>query len=204
MLLGRKELTEVAFKEQVQSLVGRELAGVLYFEIPYLNDDGSIPGPFWCESPDFDSLDFGLELITADGDRCWIGWGNQFYTYALDVKLNANRDRGLMREIDVSYGSRWEPLLGGTIAQAQVFWDWEAIGNGPPVWGPQDLAITFASGDIVYISALEIRQDSAPWGHMDNLTVFFGENVARLYPVGPYAPFVRTEPGDIQPPAGSC
>jgi hypothetical protein len=176
---------------QVRSLAGQRLSGVAYFEIGY---DGSSK-PAWNRDPDFDSLDYGLELRFESGDVCWISWGNDFYTYALRIEINTHEDRGRMRVWEVSETSRWRSLVGQEITGAQIYWDWQQVGSHPRQWGPQDLELTFQGGAVVFISALEIAPGHDPFGHTNNVTVIFDEHVARRYPVGPFARTPHRTPG---------
>lgn len=166
----------------VRSLIAQRLSSVAYFEIAY---DGS--ERVWNRDPDFDSLDYGLELRFHNGDACWITWGSDFYTYALKIDVNTQEDRGRMRERDVSHTSRWQSLVGQEIVGTQIYWDWQRVGSDPPRWGPQDLELTFQGGAVVFVSSLVIEPGHDAFGHTDTVTVIFDERVARRYRVGPFA-----------------
>ena len=174
------EAAREGLERDVRSLVGQRLVGVAYYEV---RNDGDLA--FWDRQPDFDTLDYGLELRFSSGDRCWVSWGNDFYTYALKVELNTSEDRGRMRERDASQ-TRWSGLLGRRIAIARIYWDWQQVGDDAPRWGPQDLELTFDGGELVFISSLVIEPGRDPFGQTDTITVFFDADVARRYPVGPF------------------
>ncbi len=164
----------------VRSLVGRQLAGVSYFELIYEDD---LPG--WDGDPDFDTLDFGLELRFEDGDGCWISWGWEFYSWSLKLEVNTTEDRSRMRERDASE-TRWSGLLGRTITGGQLYWSWQESAADGRRWGPQDLELTFDDSQVVFISALEVRSARQVFGEADTITVFFDDATARHYQVGPF------------------
>jgi hypothetical protein len=176
------EQARVRLDGHVRSLIGQRLSSVAYFEIAY---DGAARQ--WDCDPDFDSLDFGVELRFDNGDACWITWGNAFYTYALKIDVNTEEDRSRMRARDVSQTSRWQSLVGEEIMGAQLYWDWQQAGSEPRRWGPQDLELRFLGGSVVFISAVVIEPGRDPFGHTDTITVIFDEGVARRYCVGPFA-----------------
>jgi hypothetical protein len=178
----------------VRSLVGQRLVAVAYYEVDYSSDQ-----PSWERDPEFDSLDFGLELRFEGGGTCWVSWGDVFYTYALKIEANNTwEDRGRMREWDSSRSSRWRSLLGLTIADAKVYWDWQQEGRrNPRKWAPQDLQLTFEGGAAVFISSLSIEPGSVPFGHTDTITVFFDPQVARRYEVGPFTRTPHTSPAGV-------
>jgi len=72
----------------VRTLIGQQFAGIANDE---LRDDGDLP--FWDRQPDFDSLDYGLELRFKSGDTCWISCGNEFCTYSLKLGPLKQREK---------------------------------------------------------------------------------------------------------------
>lgn len=184
-------MTSDEYERRAQELVGHTLAEVLYFEIDDRNEAGeSVNKPSWNRDWRFDSLDFGLELQTREGDGFWISWGHEFFQYDIEVERNSKNDRSGMRRWNVSRTSRWRRSIGKKIVAVATYWSWvdEPAEEGwRRIQYPQDLRITFESGETVYLSALEVRQDGAPIGFTDNITVFFDEAIARKYGVGPYA-----------------
>jgi hypothetical protein len=189
-------MTRAEFEMSVRRLVGLAPRGVRYFEIDYSafgangdshSSDRGDSGPAWSVDPRFDSLDFGLQLLTATGDTVDISWGNEFYPYG--VSLNVPLTAGdTIRVWDVSETSRWSSLLGRRIQEARVFWSWVEGRDIGRVHYPQDVKLTFDGGREVYISALEIRLDGSFMGMMDHITVFFEESVARQFAVGVETP----------------
>jgi hypothetical protein len=135
--------------------------------------------PAWDRDAGYDSVDFGVELQVSDADRYWVTWGSEFYTYALTVGLNTTEDRSHMRAWDVSQVSRWRDRLGVPISAAELTWDWQSLGSGPRVWGPQDLTLRFEDQTTAYLSALTLERGHQPFGHANNVTVFFSEEAAR-------------------------
>lgn len=159
----------------VASLVGRTLLAVRYFEL----DAYATGRPAWDRDPSYDSVDFGVELEVSVEDHYWVHWSSEFYTYALAVDQNAADDRSDMRVWDVSHVSRWRDCLGVLITAAELTWDWQSLGAGPRVWGPQHLMLRFEDQSTVYLSALTLEPGHAPFGHANNVTVFFSVDAAR-------------------------
>ncbi len=178
-------MTRIEYEKRVQELIGHTLAEVLYFEIDYHNEAGiPLNEPAWSRDPRFDSLDFGLELQTNEGDSFWITWGQEFYLYNIAVERNTSDDRSRMRKWNVTHESRWFRLIGKQIIEVQTYWSWvERVSEQG--WErfdfPQDLRITFETGETVYISAFEIWPDGSYNGFTDNITVFFDEDTAKFF-----------------------
>ena len=182
------------FERRVEALAGGRVVRVRYHEIDYLNDDGRpLAVPAWNGSPDFDSLDYGLDLTMDDGAVFHVTWGTEFAQYGVTVQTEPLHDVSAVRAWDVSASSRWATLVGKRITSADVFWSWFELADGSQrTEYPQDLRLTFEDGSHVYLSACEVREGGFRTGMADHITVFFGNEVAESHQVGPFAPNHRS------------
>ena len=187
-------MTPAEFEKRVKELVGHRIARVRYHEIDYHDANGKpLPDPMWSWCPDFDSLDHGLDFTMEDGTVFYLTWGAEFEQYGLTIQRDALHDVSAVRVWDVTGCSRWTPLLGQEITAAGTFWSWISPGeNGAERSDyPQDIQLTFESGERVFLSAYEVREDGFRMGMMDNVTVFFDSTVAESHQVGPFAQLHR-------------
>lgn len=176
-------MTKTEYEHEIQQLVDCRIRDVRYHEILYSDENGiTLDVPQWNKDEAFDSLDFGLDLILDDGS-CWhITWGSEFIQYGLSVLREPHRYVGTIRVWPVADESRWRPLLGKRIISATVDWNWVEDSNGSNrVDYPQALRLKFESGDCVYLSAFEVRDNDFRMGCMDHITVFFEEKIAVDY-----------------------
>ena len=181
-------MTEQELESLVGRLVGQRIQRVRYFEIDYA--DGGEATPAWCEDERFDSLDFGLDLLTADNLSFDFTWGNEYLAYNAMLFEEAMRSLYGACTWDVTGSSRWQGYIGKPIVDAQVSWEWEWAGNDNFVRKryPQTITLVFGGCSPVYISALEVNvQVGWPGMHFsDHITVFFDSEVAASYGVEPY------------------
>ena len=78
----QKVLTKKEYELEARKLIGQKLVAVRYYEINYGSEDEQFEQPMWNQNPDFDSLDFGVELLFQDTNSCFLIW---------DIKLNCIR-----------------------------------------------------------------------------------------------------------------
>jgi hypothetical protein len=173
--MNREEFDSIA-----ESLIGETIVSVSYFEIAYENSK-----QMWCYDPDYDSLDYGLDLVMESGETKGIIWGSEFCQYGVSIN-SASLSTQLkgVHKINVSNNSRWQNLIGEKILSSKVVWSWvkESGLFKPKVYYPQDLELTFSDNKKVYVSALDI-QEKMPTPMSDNLVVFFNREEARKYGV---------------------
>ena len=62
------------FENQFRDLIGKKIVRVRYYEIDYQDTLD-----MWSSDDRFDSLDFGLDLLTDDNSLFAISWGSEFY-----------------------------------------------------------------------------------------------------------------------------
>jgi hypothetical protein len=175
-------MTREEFEAQARQLLGQVVQRVRYCEIAY--DEGT---PFWCGDPRFDSLDFGLDLLTVSGERFSISWGAEFYQYGVSLAAGLPEAYERSRVWDVSETSRWRDLLGQRIEDVHVFWSWVEWKEGfvnHRVHYPQDVKLVFENGREVYLCAFEVWTDGSTMGMIDHITVFFDEALAHQFGVG--------------------
>ena len=168
------------FELKCQELVGHIVTQVMYYEIEYQNGE-----QFWNRDPRFDSLDYGLDLMTKDGEVFGIIWDNEFFPYGVSIKNEPLLGKHVINAsiIDVSTSSRWSEILGQKIVQAKIVWSWVKEGNGKEkIYYPQDLVIQVESGQEVFISALEI-ENGRPHPIADHITVMFDRSIAATFQV---------------------
>jgi len=169
------------FENQFKKLEGQELLGVSYYEITY---EGR--ASYWNDSPLFDSLDHGLDLITASGKTFPITWGAEFLQYGISL-ASKPLDQFLndYNKTDATICSRWKDLVGQKIVSSEIIWETvEDANEGLKTEYPQDAKIKFSNGTIIFISALEIREDDSASEFADHITVFFDQATANKYKVG--------------------
>ena len=197
-------MSPAEFENRVEELIGSQLSGVRYHEIDYFNGDGQpLAEPQWGWCPDFDSLDYGLDLLTEDSGVFHVTWGTEFTQYGVTVqnsKFNnvGVQDVSVVRVWDVTRESRWTHLVGQRIVAADVFWqdtrfrtlldDGTWSGWSDPVSYPQDLRLAFEGGACVYLSAFEVREGDFRAAMTDHVSVFFDAAAAEEYGIGPFAP----------------
>ncbi len=177
------EAKVAAFEARLRQLNNRQIEAVRYCEIDYETEI-----PLWNDRAEHDSLDFGLALELDNGDRFFIQWGWLFTQYCLALEPSGHWD--CHRVWDVSQASRWSTLLRTEVIDTQLFW-YETGQDDPDDHShfPQDIGITFANGNQVYVSALEIREGNRALGSMDHITVIFDQETAKKYCVGPWRDF---------------
>ena len=105
------------FEQQTKKLIGHSITHVDYLEIDYTDKSGNpVKKPNWNRDKQFDSLDYGLDLITESGDVFWISWGCEFTCYGISIILNPiDNHKKNMRIWDVSYNSGWRSFIGQKI-----------------------------------------------------------------------------------------
>ena len=172
-------MTREEFETQARQLLGQVVQRVRYCEIGYESE-----APAWCGDPRFDSLDYGLELLTVSGERFPFSWGAEFYTYGVSLAEGLPEASESTRVRDVSETSRWRDLLGKRIEDVRVFWSCVEGTDIGRVHYPQDVKLVFENGREVYISAFEVWTESRGMGTMDHITVFFDETIAHQFGVG--------------------
>lgn len=175
--------TRERFEAQVASLRGKRLSGVRYFEIYYTGGQAG-----WDTWPAFDTLDFGLDLITDDGQILGITWGTEFIQYGLSLVDGSVQATVVDAAVwDVGTQSRWASLLGQQVTGSILYWREDDILD-PHVY-PEDLELRFATGTRVFLCAQQYLPESDMFfGMSDQVSVFFDEDVAQRYRVGPFAP----------------
>lgn len=179
-------MTHDEFETQARRLVGQVVQRVRYFEI-----ESGAGEPAWGGDPRFDSLDFGLDLLTVSGERFRLWWGAEFYMYGVSVESGGPESVEGVRMWDVSETSRWRELLGSRIEDVHVFWSWVSWEEGTDkgrVQYPQDVKLVFEKDREVYISAFEVSSGDSGLGTMDHITVFFDKAIAQRFGVGQPTP----------------
>lgn len=138
---------------------------------------------YWQAEPEFDSLDFGLDIEMVSEKNFSFTWGSEFYQYGISLKAeNLSQIVPDANKIEVTNISRWTDKIGLSIVDAKITWSWvkESGLFKKKIYYPQELTLTFSDCSKVIISALEIREDE-PLSLADNITIFFNEHTAKQY-----------------------
>jgi hypothetical protein len=160
------------FEILFQDLIGKRIARVRYYEIDYQDVEN-----MWQHDERFDSLDFGLDILTGDNCLLSITWGKEFTQYGISPNSdNLPKSKGY-RCIDVSKSSRWLDFVDTEITEVEIVWVKDNF------LYPQNLILSFDNNRSVYISALEIWEDGSCFDMMDNITVFFDHEIAKNFGV---------------------
>jgi len=168
-------------ESRVREIVGERIAAVRYYEIRYPSGQ-----PAW-QAKDFDSVDFGLEIQTAAKRLFTIVWesssslGLLFYGGSIDRELS-----GGQAVWDVTDLIRWCGFVGRPIIGSRVFWANGETKEGKIIPAPGCVSLEFDRGDAVYIAEGEFLEKTHDIVMGDNVTVFFGAEVSRIYQVGPF------------------
>ncbi len=177
--------TRQQYEESARYLIGKRLAAVRYFEV-----ESDTPEPGY-QVPGFPGhlLDFGCDLVTDDGKTCGFMWDGEFFQYGVGVEDSSLSLRlRRFRSWDVSCESHWKGLAGRCVVSVDVYWDWAQYEGQAREYFPQDVAIGFDCGSIVYVCSSRYDHDKDKLSGMsDDIAVVFGDFAARRYGIGPYA-----------------
>lgn len=176
-----KNMNKNDFEQLVNSLIGKSIKHVTYYEINYEDNK-----EYWNNNQEFDSLDFGLDLNMNNGECYGIIWGSEFYQYGISLlEHTLKNELSLYKNYDVSLKSNWKSFINKEIIDINIIWSWiKETDNSNELYYPQDLIITFNNNKKIYISALEIRDIDTVLYMMDNITVIFKEDIKNKYKVG--------------------
>ena len=168
------------FENQFRKLIDKRIVQVRYYEIEYQDNEN-----MWSYDKRFDSLDYGLDLLTDDDSLFAISWGSEFYQYGISPDKNNLPKSNGCRFIDVTKTSRWSDFLNINIADVRIAWSWiQEFGLfKKKIYYPQDLILSFESQRKIFISALQIENDDSFMGMTDNITVFFDGGTAKKFKV---------------------
>jgi hypothetical protein len=174
------ELTDRAkLESRAQRLVGQRLTAIRYLQIDYGDDE-----PYW-RLDEWDCLDYGFEIETDSGLVFCITWDNAFSAMGWGLSiLERSYDLGECRVWDVTQGSRWASVIGHKLAEATIYWEHDLFDG---LLYPQDIVLTFDSGQHVYAGVYVCGQDKRPLFPMaDEVLVVFSDETAQELGIGPY------------------
>lgn len=172
------------FAKQVESLRRLAIERVLYYEIAY---EGGTPERTRYGAI-FDSLDFGLELQTVDGQSFYIVWDGRCCQYGLTLELGSlANELGTFAVWDVTGASRWQHVLYQPITAVNIYW-LRVEEDSDKIWCPDTIELIFESGQRVFLVAAQyFREHDYLFVLSDELVVIFDEAVAQRYQIGPFA-----------------
>ncbi|WP_035016063.1 hypothetical protein [Catenovulum agarivorans] len=171
-------MTKEEYLNLVNALEGEKLISVEYFEINYEGYQTEFAG-----NSSYDCLDYGVNLKMQSGKVFGFIWGSEFTQYGVSIlEKPLQSEVAECREIDVTRSSNWCQLIDDEVKTAEVVWHWvKEVGLfKKKTYYPQSIVLTFKSGGVVIISALEIS-DNSHWGMADNIVVFFNHASAQSY-----------------------
>lgn len=125
------------FEEKAASLVGLRLAAVRYVDIGF-----EPPETGHDRFPEFDLLDFGVDLVGHDGRVIHVTWGDEFEHFNIAIVDGGSRRTGDVGVVtwDVSEGSRWTRFVGRTVTDVEIRWyEDEETTTDVPMWTVQRL-----------------------------------------------------------------
>ena len=172
--------TKTEYEARLQSYVNETITKVMYFDG---NDDED--NPYYLSNDKlFHNVMWGIEFHTSSNRTFGFHWGSEFAHYGLDLleELWDNNSEIL----DMSSHNQWAKVIGKKIQLIKVYWDaWlpNEI-HSEDKYFPQDIIITFDTGDVYYISVAEYYQKSDSFHFAtDAVTIFFDESIAKQYSV---------------------
>jgi len=177
-------LIKSKFGEQSRRLLGKHIERVVYVE---LDIDPNF-GNSWNRYPEFDSLNFGVDLYTRQGEVTGFIWGRENECWELTL-TNGSITAGLapgFREIEMTANKRWQEVVGNEIINISIYEDTVEADNSTVV-SPQDCEITFSGNKSVLISTAKLDVDEGRMQYYaDEIVVSFNAEIWRKYKMGPY------------------
>jgi hypothetical protein len=167
-------------------LVGQQLSAVRYVDIDYrrdtfapdsvgprqITDPAEWQEPTW-RYPGFDSLDFGIELVTATGRTFSVTWDPTGTREGIGLREQPLIGSAVCVDADVAIWevgahSRWAPVLGTEVADVVVGYEPDDAGG---LWCPC-IRVTFRTAPIDLILG-DVQPDQQLSPSADNIAVLF-------------------------------
>ena len=149
------------------------LERVVYVEIDYGGE------PMWSHSPDFDSVDLGIELRMASGRTFSLFWDDG--AGAEDYGMNVTEGSGVpviagVPHLDVTESSGWSSHVGRAVTSCRVIW--HPVEGRLGQYEPQTIRLDF-DRERVLVTAFESPDGTSGHAGADHVTVFFGSSWER-------------------------
>ncbi|MFN7045959.1 MAG: hypothetical protein ACK4M1_12250 [Flavobacterium sp.] len=173
------------------TFIGRKIVEVFYEELNY-----ETKLEYWEYSNHIHSIDMNMIFKLDNGEFIQIKWDNEFYPYGIGFeKLQELNFRNEVKIINVTSNQNWKPLLEKEIIGIKVFWDISETKRVTTtkicffkfsktkkitIKIPQNWEIEFENSKI-WVSALEIIDESNVNFWADHLTLFFNKNRAEKF-----------------------
>lgn len=152
------------FEAKVQSLVGRRIVAVDYWDIHNFSSEPAV----W-DYDDWHHAVMGVQLTTDTGPVT-VTWTNTFYLYGVEVFDDPIERHLVLSEtgperIGPDAPSRWEPLLDSPVRRATTWWDRLELGPATLFSGeiveparsvdlPTALRLDFDAGPVWFVAAI--------------------------------------------------
>jgi hypothetical protein len=176
---------EIAFERRVRRLEGQTLARVFYQQG---DTPGETPAAWGGRGPH--PVGAAMHWQTAEGKRFRFAWADEFglhHGFGVTVKEASDIGHHQGPCIELTHGPVWRAYCGRRIESANVIWRPISSALRPSfqvmvaVCGdhitradfPQTLAIGFAGGGELFVSAAKLRPDGTALGFTNNLLVLF-------------------------------
>lgn len=191
-------------EQHAAGLVGSRIVAIRYFDIDYRRlqeaaDDEVVRGsrlvteatewaePTW-QWPDFDAIDYGIELDTSRGETYCAVWQQAGLNEGLAMRQEALRLRRLVSDgafaiWDVTEESRWTPLLGRRVTAVELSWH----RPDPSADLCCDAVTLRFDGEALHLTLGDANAQGELVGSSDNVAVL-SDDTARRYRVGPHGP----------------
>ncbi|MDP1849049.1 MAG: hypothetical protein Q8K79_14750 [Solirubrobacteraceae bacterium] len=149
------------------------------------SDEWSNPPWLW---PDFDALDYGLELDTSTGKTLSVIWEQAGVNDGITMRQKSLRPGRLVADgafaiWDATERSRWTPLIAQKVTAVQLLWHRMESSADLCCDG---VTIDFGS-DALHLTLGDADGHGKSVGSSDNVAVL-SEDAARQYRVGPHGP----------------
>jgi hypothetical protein len=173
---GEMPKKEQTYYDSIKGLLlGRKIENVYYEELDYQNDED-----YWRISESCHSIDMNVILELDNKEFIQIKWDNEFYCYGIGIEQLEKLDyREGIKTLTISQNKSWAELVNNRISAIKIYWD--ECQSSSTNYLPQSWEMQFENDKKIWISALEIKDDSSPSYWADHLTVLFSENEQEKY-----------------------
>lgn len=154
------------------NLLGRKIEKAYYQQVSHRNKP-----EYWRLSEFYHSVEMNVVLLLDNKELVQINWGSEYGTCAVEFeRLNQLSDHESLSTMMVPAGEAWDELIQQKITEIKVH-----LLSGASGFLPHALELNFENDEAVWIAAMEIEENSAPYYAADHLTVLFHQEFADKY-----------------------